>query len=197
MTMIPDRQYWESRYSNSQTGWDIGYISKPLKEYFDQLNNKEIKILIPGSGKGWEAEYLFSAGFKNVYVLDYSENAINEFITRCPEFPSGQIVIDDFFNHEGNYDLIVEQTFFSSLSPHIRNRYVHKIHSLLSDNGKLVGLLFNHEFDFAGPPFGGTKKEYQQIFESYFKYLIFEIARNSIGPRKGRELFLLFQRIGG
>jgi len=56
--------YWENRYQNQQTGWDIGEISSPLKAYIDQLEDKSIKILIPGAGNAYEAEYLFLNGFK-------------------------------------------------------------------------------------------------------------------------------------
>ena len=41
-----DKSFWEKRYQNNQTGWDVGYIATPLKDYMDQLSNKEIKILI-------------------------------------------------------------------------------------------------------------------------------------------------------
>jgi len=44
-------QYWTERYHEHKTGWDIGYISTPLKAYFDQLTNKNLKILIPGAEK--------------------------------------------------------------------------------------------------------------------------------------------------
>ena len=55
----PDRSYWENRYVDATAVWDIGYVSPPLKEYFDQLTDKQLKILIPGGGNGYEAEYLF------------------------------------------------------------------------------------------------------------------------------------------
>ena len=31
------KNYWENRYNNNETGWDIGYLSTPLKDYIDQL----------------------------------------------------------------------------------------------------------------------------------------------------------------
>ncbi len=193
---MPDRQYWNERYFAKQTGWDIGHVSTPIKEYFDKVTDKSIKILIPGSGKGWEAEYLYNSGFRNVYILDYSENAIKEFKVRCPWFPTEQIIIEDFFDHFNKYDLIVEQTFFSSLLRPLRIQYAKQICNLLIDSGKLVGLLFNHEFEFTGPPFGGTSEEYMELFKPYFDFLVFETARNSIVPRMGRELFIVFQRNG-
>ncbi len=52
-------------------------ISTPLKEYFDQLTNKEIRILILGGGNSYEAEYHHKLGFKNVFVIDYTPTALS------------------------------------------------------------------------------------------------------------------------
>ena len=49
-----DEKYWENRYQQKETGWDIGKISTPLKEYFDQITNKNQHILIPGCGRAYE-----------------------------------------------------------------------------------------------------------------------------------------------
>ena len=54
-----ERAYWSKRYKEERTGWDIGFPSLPLKTYIDQLENKDLKILIPGAGNAYEAEYLF------------------------------------------------------------------------------------------------------------------------------------------
>ena len=51
------KDLWNERYENQDTAWDIGHISTPLKEYFEQLENKNIKILIPGCGNAYEAAY--------------------------------------------------------------------------------------------------------------------------------------------
>ena len=53
------KSFWEDKYVNFETGWDIGYISTPIKSYIDKLKNKEISILIPGAGNAYEAEYLY------------------------------------------------------------------------------------------------------------------------------------------
>ena len=59
-----NENYWTERYANNQTGWDFGYVSAPLKEYFDQLTDRSLRILIPGAGNAYEAEYLWSLGFR-------------------------------------------------------------------------------------------------------------------------------------
>ena len=41
--------FWDNRYKTKETGWDLGEVSAPLKANFDQLSNKELKILIPGA----------------------------------------------------------------------------------------------------------------------------------------------------
>ena len=72
-------KFWNQRYLENDTGWDIGYISTPIKEYFDQINNKKLKILIPGGGNSYEAEYLYKKGFVNTYLLDYAKTPLINF----------------------------------------------------------------------------------------------------------------------
>lgn len=194
MQDITKKEYWNKLYEQGQMGWDVGYVSHPIKEYFDQLTDKTIKILVPGAGKAWEVEYLHKAGFTNVFLLDFAEESILKFKKRCPTFPDCNILNEDFFSHKGKYDLIVEQTFFSSFHPKQRPKIVDKISGLLKSKGKYMGILFNHEFDFDGPPFGGSVKEYSQLFADKFEFLHFQTANNSIKPRKGRELFLLLRK---
>ncbi len=69
--------YWDNRYVEQTHRWDLGHVSPPLKEYMNSLNNKTLKILIPGAGNAYEAEYLHQLGFTNVYVIDWSRTAIN------------------------------------------------------------------------------------------------------------------------
>lgn len=194
MQDITKKQYWNNLYEQRKIGWDVGYVSPPLKEYFDQITDKTIKILVPGAGSSWEVEYLHNLGFTNVFLLDFAENSIITFKKRCNDFPENRIIYQDFFEHSGKYDLIVEQTFFSSFHPEHRLKFTNKISDLLADKGKYMGLLFNHEFNFTGPPFGGSPEEYSRLFADKFKVLQFETAYNSIKPRKSRELFILLRK---
>ncbi|WP_354668276.1 methyltransferase domain-containing protein [Winogradskyella psychrotolerans] len=187
-----NKDYWEERYLNHKTGWNIGYISPPLKVYFDQLENKTLKILIPGAGNSYEAEYLWNHGFKNVYVLDFAKQPLDNFKKRVPEFPQHQLLNTDFFELDDSFDLIIEQTFFCALNPSLRLNYVEQMRQLLNPEGKLVGLLFNLEFTKTGPPFGGNILEYQLLFNQAFKIKVLETSINSIKERQGNELFFIF-----
>lgn len=190
--MSSHETFWNHKYRSSATGWDIGHISTPLKAYFDQLTNKDLKILIPGGGNSYEAEYLHNQGFKNVFVADISRVPLQNILMRLPDFPKEHLLHADFFDLEDRYDLIVEQTFFCAIDPSLRTQYVLKANQLLKDKGKLIGLLFNIPLNTDSPPFGGNKDEYQTYFEPYFTIEIMETAYNSITQRAGNELFVKF-----
>ncbi len=189
-----DVVYWKNKYKNNTTGWDLGHISTPIKTYFEQLENKNISILIPGGGNGYEAEYLHNLGFKNVHLLDIVKQPLRNFNLRVPKFPKKHLIQNDFFNFSGQYDLILEQTFFCALDPSLRTNYVEKVNELLTENGKLVGLLFDFPLVDEGPPFGGSVDEYMNIFCEYFIIKILEKSYNSIPDRNGKELFVKFEK---
>jgi len=189
-----DKSYWENKYLNNNTGWDLGTVSPPLKSYIDQLNNKELKILIPGAGNGYEIAYLFNAGFTNIYVIDIASQPLENIQQQLPDFPKERLIQQDFFNHNETYDLILEQTFFCALHPKLRESYANKMFDLLKIRGKLVGLLFNFELTSKTPPFGGNLSEYKQLFTNKFKITTLENCSNSIKSRDGIELFFIFEK---
>ena len=196
--MNEEQDYWTNRYKEHQTGWDIGYASTPIKQYVDQLKDKSIHILIPGAGNAYEAEYLWKQGFTNVHILDISEVPLQHFKLRNPDFPDAQLHHSDFFEHEAQYDLILEQTFFCSMLPTDANRssYAKHMAQLLKPYGKLVGVWFEIPLDTSTDkrPFGGDKELYLNYLKPYFKTITFEPCYNSIPPRQGNELFGIFQK---
>ncbi|WP_282787268.1 methyltransferase domain-containing protein [Flavobacterium croceum] len=187
-----NKEYWESRYKENEVGWDTGAITTPLKEYIDQLENKDTKILIPGAGNGYEFEYLISKGFRNVYVLDIAQQPLENIARRVENAFLKNLIEQDFFEHQEQYDLILEQTFFCALDPKLREKYVEKAHTLLSEHGKLVGLLFQFPLTQSGPPFGGSKEEYVKLFSDFFTIKTLEDCYNSIKPRMNNEVFINF-----
>ena len=191
---ILSKEYWDNRYSDNDTGWDIGYVSTPLKEYIDQLEDKDQKILIPGGGNAYEAEYLHNKGFKNVFLLDISPAPLENFSKRVPSFPKEHLICTDFFEHNEQCDLILEQTFFCAIDPSLREKYAEHMFRLLKLRGRLVGLLFDDKLNDDKPPFGGSADEYRKLFEKLFTFRYFEAAYNSIVPRAGRELFIYFEK---
>ena len=188
-----DQTYWDNQYQANAIGWDLGQVSPPIKNYIDTIENKEAKILIPGCGNTYEADYLIQQGFTNVTVIDIAPTLVENLKKKFANNNNITVVLGDFFEHQGQYDFIIEQTFFCALPPTMRQKYVWKMHQLLSDDGKLIGLLFNREFEIS-PPFGGSLNEYEQLFEEPFVCHSLALAGNSVPARANTELFFEFQK---
>lgn len=187
------QSFWDNQYQANTTGWDLGTISPPIKSYIDTLKNKDIRILIPGSGNSYEATYLLEQGFTNITVIDIAPTLVENLEIKFKNNHSINIILGDFFEHQGEYDLIIEQTFFCALPPAMREKYVSKIHQLLAKEGEITGLLFNRTFE-SSPPFGGSQEEYEILFKDTFHFLKIEVCQNSVTPRAGSELWIEFQK---
>jgi SAM-dependent methyltransferase len=186
--------YWNERYDNGNTGWDMQQVSPPLQAYFAQLRDKTSSILIPGCGNAYEAAWLQQEGFSSVTLADISEVLTSGLRKKFGRPDSNiRVITGDFFDLSGQYDLIVEQTFFCALDPSLRTRYVEKAFELLHPGGKLIGLLFDKNF-VGGPPFGGHKEEYRLLLEKKLKIMTLAPCYNSIRPRAGTELFFIAKR---
>ncbi len=186
-----DSQYWNERYLKGETGWDMGQVSPPLRAYIDQLRDRQLRILIPGGGNSYEAAYLQQQGFQHVTVLDIAPVVV-ERLQQAFAGSGIRILEEDFFQHQGTYDIVLEQTFFCAISPSLRESYVQHMHGLIRSGGHLAGVLFNREFAHAGPPFGGNAQEYTQLFAPWFTFKTFEPCYNSHPARSGNELFINF-----
>jgi len=186
-----DAAYWNQRYEQQQTGWDIGSCSTPLATYFDQLTDKHIRILIPGCGNAYEAAYLLDKGFTNITLVDIAPLVTEKVKKQLATYGNAvRVLTADFFDMQEQFDLIVEQTFFCALNPDLRSSYVVKMHELLHPQGKLVGVLFNRHFE-GGPPFGGSIALYDALFTVRFQLQTLAPCYNSIPPRSGSEVFII------
>lgn len=187
-------KFWNERWLQGDTQWDMGYPSPAIVDFLKTINDKNIRILIPGCGNAYEAEYLYNQGFRNVVVIDYAPGALKSFAERVPDFPKKNLVCEDFFQFKAPpFELIIEQTFFCALDPSLRPAYAEKMHGLLVKGGVLAGLLFTKVPNAEGPPFPGSEQEYRELFGKKFQIRKMEPCMNSIEPRKGRELWIELQ----
>ena len=184
-------EYWNNRYHEDKTGWDIGYANNIHVQYVLKNYPKDAKILVPGAGSAYEVEYLWKQGYINIYACDFAEEVKNRFLDRVKGFPSNQYIAGDFFLLNQKFDLVLEQTFFCALDPSLRIDYVKHMHFILKDGGKIFGVLFNMDKP-DGPPYGGSTPEYQSLFTNSFEILRMEESKESIPQRMGNELIIEF-----
>lgn len=187
-----DANFWNTHWRNGQTGWDIGYASTPIANYLEQYADKDAAVLIPGCGNAYEAACLVDLDFTNITLMDIAEVPVMHLREKFSRQQQVKVLCEDFFQHTGSYDLIIEQTFFCAQVLERRIDYVRQMASLLKPGGKLVGLLFGIDFPMEGPPFGGNIAEYQKLFEPEFNIGTISPCYNSIPPRAGTELFIKF-----
>lgn len=193
--------FWQSLWHSGHTPWDLRGASPPLCEYCARIppERRNGPVLIPGCGNGYEALFLLEQGFTAITMLDIAPGAVAALTKRLDEAgPSDwkarlRVICGDFFAHEGSYDLILEQTFFCALTPELRPDYVRQMHRLLRPGGRLAGVWFDREFE-GGPPFGGSRAEYEALFRPYFRIKTLAPCYNSIAPRAGTELFAVLEK---
>lgn len=92
-----DAEYWSSRYESNTAQWDLGQVSPPIKNYIDQLTNKNCRILIPGCGNSYEAAYLVEKGFTNITLIDIAPALVDQLKKRFEGNTSIKIILGDFF----------------------------------------------------------------------------------------------------
>jgi SAM-dependent methyltransferase len=195
LTAMTDASFWNDLYQTGETRWDIGMPSPPLTAYLDQLTDKNLRILVPGAGYAHEVRHLLEQGFTRVTVIDIATSPIAQLKESTKAYGEAvRLLEEDFFDHQGNYDLILEQAFFCTLEPAYREVYVRQCWNLLAPHGKLAGVLFNREFNPPGPPYGGDQAAYRHIFAPYFELLHWAACKNSFPARQGSEWFMLLQK---
>ena len=195
MSDLHRKEYWNSRWKEGKTGWDLGMPSPPLLHLIGTLNpGKSSRILIPGCGNAWEAEWLAAQGFTNITLVDIAPELCRVLEQGFAQTPAITIICADFFELQGPYDLILEQTFFCAILPELRAQYVEKMKELLAPNGTLAGVLFDTDFPFEGPPFGGHAKEYKPLFEQHFSSVSIEKCSHSAAPRAGTECLMVCRK---
>ncbi|MBL7755039.1 MAG: methyltransferase domain-containing protein [Chitinophagaceae bacterium] len=182
-----DAAFWNQRYEEGSTGWDLGTVSPVFKELLQHEPRRNIRVLIPGAGNAYEADYLLELGYQNITIADWSERVCGQLNEKYAHQPEVHIECIDFFQLQPAFDLILEQTFFCALDPSLRSAYAKKMAELLAPGGVLTGVLFDREFE-GGPPFGGRASEYAELFNPLFSTEIWEPCMCSVAPRAGTEL---------
>jgi SAM-dependent methyltransferase len=193
MTAQLGKDFWNDRYRDDQTGWDLGMVSPPLKFWIDTILDKNLRILIPGAGNAYEVDELIQQGFTSITVIDIAPIVMERLKDRYKNYPQVKLVLGDFFELTASFDVVLEQTFFCAIDPSLRSAYVNKMAEIIVPDGQLLGVLFDRSFE-GGPPFGGSASEYQSLFSPHFDVKI-SPCNYSHPAREGSEVLIQAKRL--
>jgi SAM-dependent methyltransferase len=93
----------------------------------------------------------------------------------------------------GQFDVVIEHTFFCAIDPALREDYVRAVGDVLKPGGRLFGIFWLHGQP-GGPPFDASKLELERLFSEKFTWLGFEPNPWPVASRKPQEWLLGLSR---
>lgn len=189
--------FWDQKYKNDQAAWDLKSPSPVFEELLDSgLITKPGKILIAGSGKGYDAVLAAKKGY-DVYAVDFSPEAI-KFSKNLAEQENVKVnfLLEDIFKldtlYKNYFDYVYDYVTFCAILPERREEYAGKIAALLKRGGQFIVFVFPVEEREGGPPFAVNINEFYDLFSRHLHLKFSSRIINSIEPRKGREILQIY-----
>ena len=183
-------EFWNERYAAGRTPWDVGGVPPALQRYLAAQPGRGERVLIPGSGSGYEVAAFTRAG-STVTAIDFSPPAVAQARANLGPALAGRVIEGDFFTHafaDAPFDLVYERTFLCALPPTRWPQIIARTTELLKPGGVVVGFyLFGDKDD--GPPFGLAPLEPAALFGQAFELLVDQAvpAEESLPLFAGRE----------
>ncbi len=191
-------EFWNELYRSDRAGWDLG---SPTPAFLDLLETKRLvpgKMLVLGSGKGYDAILFAQHGF-DVTAIDSSEEA-NKFARQLATEQSMSIefVQEDMFDYSlgiaEEFDYVLEYVTFCAIDPSLRPEFAAMIPSLMKDAGRFIALFFPLDDRPGGPPFAVSMDEVSRLFGKKMVLISLEAPQHSVTPRKGKELLTIWRK---
>lgn len=196
--MIDLSEYWDNRYKNNSDSWSL---NSPNPVFVQLLAGKKFplkkELLVLGCGKGHDAFAAAELGF-NVNAVDFSKTVISDAENLFPQQSNRpKFFRTDIFELEDSgkiYDVIYEYTVFCSIRPERIEDMLDIISSSLENGGYFITILFPlKELNYA-PPNAIDLFSFIESSKKYFSLVYFQKNIDSIKPRKGNEVLLIFKK---
>ena len=173
MKDVSTPEFWNQRYIDNNTKWDLG-APTPILSHYLQTNHTEGKACVLGCGNGHDAIEL-SKWNLDVYAVDFSIHAINNLKEKLNGDESINLLHRDIFSLSKDYvntfDIMFEYTCYCAIDPNRRENYFDMVHKVLKKGGKLLGIFIPLDKDMyneEGPPFGVSVNEILALIKERF-----------------------------
>ena len=165
----PDKRhrFWSERYAEDRTPWDLGEVSRPVRELVDAAFPAAGEVFIPGCGRGHEALFLAGRGYA-VTALDYVAAPLEHLrrVALARDLKMEIVQADAFAlpeNHAGRYDVFLEQTFLCAIPPARWPAYEALACRVLKPGGRLLGVFMVVAVE-SPPPYHTPPEVVQGLF---------------------------------
>lgn len=199
MTSIDNPEYWETRYLEENTPWDLGQAAPP---FVSMLISKEAPIpgraAVLGCGRGYDALIFAAHGFETI-GFDFSASAIEDAQLLADTVGStAKFMQRDIFELPGEFenyfDYVIEHTCFCAINPQKRFDYVDVVNSILKPGGETIAVFFTHNRP-GGTPYGLDPTEIKQYMHRGFETISLYPVINSVPNRIDQEYIGRFRAI--
>ncbi len=192
------KTFWDQRYEQANTPWDLGGPSPPFARWLREGNMTPGRLLVLGAGRGHDARLFARAGFE-VTAVDFSETAVSAMRSLTdPNLPIDIVQADIFdlpASYDQQFDYVLEYTCYCAIDPSRRADYADLVRRVLKPGGQLVALAFPLWDREGGPPFAVSVAEMVQLFNDRgFELAHRERPFDSVRPRQGNEELLVLER---
>ncbi len=148
--------YWDSKYGDGHTPWDLGQPAPVFKRLIDSGQFEPGSMIVLGAGRGFDARLFAKNGFE-VTAVDFAPQAVEAMRSLQDAHAPVQILQEDIFslpyklNH--SFDYLLEHTCFCAINPEQREGYFDLVSRLLKPGGIYTALAFPIGTRPGGPPF--------------------------------------------
>jgi cyclopropane fatty-acyl-phospholipid synthase-like methyltransferase len=186
---------WQERYQTEDTPWDKGEPAPGLVDWLKkQTFDPDARVLVPGCGRGHDASAWAKAGFDTTGI-DLAEIALSDAREKYESLPNLAFFPGNFWDEKPQepYDVIFEHTLYCAIDPARREDYAKSLPNWLKPGGYFLAIHFIFPLDEEGPPFGASKDEIINRFQTNFTLRDDWKPRHFEG-RKNEEWMFLWQR---
>jgi hypothetical protein len=183
-------EFFDVRYAAGKMPWDFGGVPKSLKVFLD-THHKSGRVLIPGSGSGYEIEAFSSSGWD---VIGIDKVAVGRARSLLGPL-AGTVYEGDFFTYplrEGSFDIIYERTFLCTLPPDFWPRYAQRIVKLVAPAGMLCGFFFLGPED-EPPPWPISQYQLDELLGNSFEKIEDKEVEDSLPLYAGKERWQIWR----
>lgn len=168
--------HWEKLWGaglGKGQAFDVGTVSPTLAGELARMKapRSGLSVLVPGCGRAYDALALARHGFDAVVAVDLSQTACDAAQAEVAAFEDKEVASKvsiqcaDFFELEGQYDLVWDCTFLCALDPSVRQQWAEKYTALLSRDGTLLTCVFPICDKEGGPPYAMSVPLVRELLE--------------------------------